>query len=260
MTQFTPMQLIAVGSHSAKQGQDYPSHRHGCWELVFYREGHIKAPVGDEVFQTRPGMMLITPPGVEHHEQACTPYSNYFLSVQAPPEHPWPRVVFDDANGTLAYICRSLLAESHAASSADAVSPSLQELLLAQLDLVLQRMHCEQPVSGGERLVREAEQIFEESFAQPLTISGVASTMRVSSSVLRAHFGQHRGYSPAAALFRVRVNRALALLSTSDLTLQQIALACGFHSPSHLSRHVRRATGEAPGRWRHRTDAAVVAA
>lgn len=258
---FHAVKLLSVGAHSAPKGQNYPPHRHGCWELVFYREGHINAPVGDELFQTRPGMMLLTPPGVQHSEEACTAYSNYFMSVHAAPDQPWPRCAYDDANGTLAYICRSLLAEVKSTLSPDrpftTITESgtdMQQLLMAQLDLVLRRLHHEQPISNGERLVREAEQIFEECFAQPLVIGEVASAMRVAPSVLRAHFGTCRGYSPATALFRVRVNQALALLSNSDLSLKQIAAACGFHSPSHLSRHVRSVTGEAPGRWRRHVE------
>jgi len=70
--------------------------------------------------------------------------------------------------------------------------------------------------------------------------------------MMRAHFARHRGYSPSAALFRVRLRQAFALLQNSDLSLQQVAVTCGFHSSSHLSRHVKAATGQAPGSWRRK--------
>jgi quercetin dioxygenase-like cupin family protein len=79
--------LLHVGAYSAPRGQDYPSHRHVVWELVLYREGHIEAPIGDEVFLTRPGLLLLTPPGVAHAERALTAYSNYYMTVAAAEDH-----------------------------------------------------------------------------------------------------------------------------------------------------------------------------
>jgi AraC-like DNA-binding protein len=42
------------------------------------------------------------------------------------------------------------------------------------------------------------------------------------------------------------VRHALNLLRTSDITIEAVALQCGYDSASHLSRHIKRATGKAP--------------
>jgi transcriptional regulator GlxA family with amidase domain len=122
-------------------------------------------------------------------------------------------------------------------------------LLMTQLDWMLR----DQSTAGagpGERAVREAEWLFEERFARPLTVASVAAEVGLSGSALRAHFARQRNCSPADALQKVRLRQALALLSGSDLTLDRVAAACGYHSASHLSRHVKSATGRAPGKWR----------
>jgi transcriptional regulator GlxA family with amidase domain len=126
-------------------------------------------------------------------------------------------------------------------------------LLMAQLDCIL-RDHIPGGLSAAERAVREAERLFEERFARPVSIAAVAAEVGISGSALRAHFAIQRGCSPAHALQKVRLRQALALLSGSDLALDQVASTCGFHSASHLSRHVKAATGEAPGRWRRSLD------
>jgi len=46
------------------------------------------------------------------------------------------------------------------------------------------------------------------------------------------------------------MQRVLAYLQTSDLTLEHIASLTGFSSASHLSRAVRAETGSSPGRLR----------
>jgi AraC-like DNA-binding protein len=239
-----------AGAHSAPRGHHFPPHKHLCWELVLYREGRIEVPTGDEVFMTRPGLMLLTPPGIVHEERAITAYSNYYLTVEALEDHPWPRVASDDASGTLSFLCRAMLEEYSRLHTASEEPGRMLDSMLVQLDIVLRRMRSAPPLSSGEKLVREAETIFESSYAQPLIIAEVAAQMGVASSALRAHFARYRGYSPAESLYRFRLRQALALLRDSDLSLAQVALACGFHSASHLSRHIKTHTGQAPGRWR----------
>jgi AraC family transcriptional regulator len=47
-----------------------------------------------------------------------------------------------------------------------------------------------------------------------------------------------------------RLDRARALLRETALPLADIAAACGYASASHLSRHVKAATGATPGQLR----------
>jgi AraC-like DNA-binding protein len=57
--------------------------------------------------------------------------------------------------------------------------------------------------------------------------------------------------TPAAALLsRLRVGRAQALLTSSELGLAEIALACGFSDQSHFTKAFRRITGMPPRLYR----------
>jgi AraC-like DNA-binding protein len=248
-------QFLHIGAYSAPRGQDYPTHRHVVWELVLYREGHIEAPIGDEVFLTRPGLLLLTPPGVPHAERALTAYSNYFMTVAALEDYPWPRSAQDDAVGSFGYVFRSL-AREHSRPESKRRSTMIA-LLMAQLDCIL-RDQTPGGLSAGERAVREAERLFEERFGEPVSIAAVAVEVGISGSALRAHFARQRGCSPAHALQKVRLRQAMALLSGSDLALDRVASACGFHSASHLSRQVKSATGLAPGKWRRGIESRIL--
>ena len=253
---FEAPQLIHAGSYSASKGQDYPPHRHTCWELVFYRQGRIEAPVGDELFRTFPGLMLCTPPGIVHSERATTAYANHHLALHTAPDTPWPRAVTDDALGTLSYLCRALVGASHSGADGSRMG-AMAPHILAQLDCFLRQHGEAAPPSKGEEVVREAERVFEEQFAGTVEMGTLAAKLCVAPSALRAHFARHRGYAPTEGLQRVRLERALALLRSSDLSLQQVARATGFYSPSHLTRHVKAATGESPGRWRQTSQGAA---
>lgn len=241
--------LEHAGQYEARQGEDFPPHRHSTWELIYYRAGRIACPVGSELFESRPGMVLLTPPWTTHAEYARTAYANYFLVVDAPTRAPWPRVCFDDADRTLGTLFAAVAREWQG-QAAD--RDGMLALLLAQLDILLRREQEQRRLSAGERLVREAERIMEERSAASITIGEIAGEVGVCPSSLRAQFARRRGRSPRSYLHALRVQRALALIRTSSLTLEEISGLCGYDSASHLSRHVKRATGTSPGALRER--------
>ncbi|WP_132147799.1 helix-turn-helix transcriptional regulator [Kribbella sp. VKM Ac-2541] len=72
----------------------------------------------------------------------------------------------------------------------------------------------------------------------------------ISPSALRACFTRLRGTSPRTSLQNVRLRHALAHIRNSTLPLQAIADLTGYDSVSHLSRHIKSATGAAPGALR----------
>ena len=240
------LRLYGAGAHAARRGQDFPPHQHSTWEVTYYRAGHIRCAMGADVYNVGPGTVLINPPAVIHSERADTAYANYFIVVDAPPDHPWPRRCHDD-DLALGPLCGALVREWHShAPERDRMLAAL----LTQLDIRLLRAHERPHLSPAESLVRDAERLLEERFAGTVRIGDIARDIGVSPSVLRAHFARLRGRTPLAHLHAVRVRHALALLGASDLTLEAIATLCGYDSASHLSRHVKRATGRNPGALR----------
>lgn len=240
------LRLLGAGVHTAGPGKDYPSHAHTSWELVYYVRGRITCPIGDETYAATPGTVLLTPPRTWHAELSRTGYANRFLQVDAAPRWPWPRVCFDDGDRNLGRVFDSLVRESTQPSDD---SDQLCSLLLGELDLLLRRAAAA-PVTAAEQLVAQAERIFEERFASGIRIASVAAELGISPSGLRASFARLRGTSPSTALQHVRLRHALGHLRNSTLPLQAIADLTGYDSVSHLSRHIKAATGSAPGALR----------
>jgi AraC-like DNA-binding protein len=249
----TPLTLCAAGAYQAPRGRDFPRHAHDTWELVYYRDGNILCPLGDAVYEGLPGVLLLTPPHTPHAEVARTAYSNYFLVVDAPADAPWPLRCYDDADGSLERVCAALVREwSTPADEAPADRDALVALLLAELDLRLRRARAQADLLPAEALVRRAERLIaERATARPAPkIGDIAREVGVAPSTLRALFAERRGGTPRAHLRRSRLRHALALLRGSTLTLDAVAGLCGYDSASHLSRDVKRETGESPGALR----------
>ncbi|MFF0270816.1 helix-turn-helix domain-containing protein [Kribbella sp. NPDC004536] len=251
-------QLLGAGVHTAAPGKDYPLHAHTSWELVYYVRGRITCPVGDETYDATPGTVLLTPPNTWHAEQSRTGYANRFLQVDAPSNHPWPRRCYDDTDHTLRRVFDALVRETGSTELRETGSDELRAILLTELDLRLRRAAAPPP-TPAEQLVAQAEQLFEERFADRPRIAGIALELGISPSGLRAAFARVRRTSPQAALQAVRLRHALAHIRNSTLPLQAIADLTGYNSVSHLSRHVKSTTGTPPGALRPTSTRRVVA-
>lgn len=108
----------------------------------------------------------------------------------------------------------------------------------------------------GDRLAR-AIRFIERHFNQPLSLEEMAQAAYLSRFHFARLFRVATGESPMARLRRVRIERAIALMTRGDLTLSEIASEVGFCDQSHFTRHFRRVTGTTPGRFLARGSAAV---
>ena len=86
-------------------------------------------------------------------------------------------------------------------------------------------------------------------FDQPVRLAELAKAARVSETHVIRAFSAALGMPPHSYLLALRVEHAKALLRHGD-AVAQVALDCGFHDQSQLTRHFRRRTGATPARYR----------
>lgn len=72
--------------------------------------------------------------------------------------------------------------------------------------------------------------------AEPLKPGAIAARMQLSASHLRAVFQQHTGQPLSRWLLETRMDRARALLTTTKLSVKEVAVAVGFSDPLYFSR------------------------
>jgi transcriptional regulator GlxA family with amidase domain len=98
------------------------------------------------------------------------------------------------------------------------------------------------------RQVRRVEEYIAANCNGPLDIEQLALVAGASVRSIYRAFRRHRGYSPMefAKQRRLLGARSMLMDSGAQLTITQVALACGFNDVSHFSREFSRAFGEAP--------------
>ena len=113
-------------------------------------------------------------------------------------------------------------------------------------------------VQTAERSTRAADAIMRVTLEHPLTCRQLAARVGLSDRQLQRHFRTALGAGVAQHYVHLRLERAHNYVQQTELSVTEIALACGFGSIEHFSRSYRRAFGVAPRSDRGQTKAASV--
>jgi len=107
--------------------------------------------------------------------------------------------------------------------------------------------------------VKIVEEYIEANWDQPLTVEILVAVTGASARSLFHAFKQSRGYSPITFLRQVRLQRAWLMLNGQEreVSVTDVAYACGFVNLGHFARYFRDKFGETPsavlarakGRW-----------
>jgi len=94
--------------------------------------------------------------------------------------------------------------------------------------------------------LRAAIQYMEDHLEEVAPMPAIAAHAGVGQRRLERLFRRFVGRTPARYYSDIRLDRARGLATQTDLSLREIALACGFASPEHFSRAYRKRFGAPP--------------
>jgi AraC-like DNA-binding protein len=131
---------------------------------------------------------------------------------------------------------------------------SLLSTLVVWLRRELRSMHSSVETSrrSEDLIVRLGPALtrMASSYSLVLNIRELAQLCFMSERTFRRSFHTALGQSPLEYMLRLRMNSASALLSTTSLSIKEIAARTGFSSPSDFSRTFRKFTRSAPNDYR----------
>ncbi len=107
-------------------------------------------------------------------------------------------------------------------------------------------------LSTRDPLVRKALIRMQQELDAPPSVTDLAADLNVGRRKLERHFRQAIGISPSAACLKIRLGQARFLLTRSDRSVTEIALATGFCDLAHLVRVFGKHEGITPNRYRQR--------
>ncbi len=112
------------------------------------------------------------------------------------------------------------------------------------------------------RLIKNESEDFEDDrissvaaylhihFKKEIAISTLANRVYMSEVNLRKRFKERFGISPHKYIANLRINRALELLDSTDMTVSEIASEIGYQDPLYFSKLFKAGVGASPREYR----------
>lgn len=115
-----------------------------------------------------------------------------------------------------------------------------------------QRLHLSARLNVHHPRLIKVLTMMEENPDYPLTTEQLANRAHLSVRQLERLFRQHLDSTPTGYYLKLRLERAGHMLQHSELTIAEIASACGFNSSPHFCRSFRNHFEMTPGEFRRK--------
>jgi AraC-like DNA-binding protein/ligand-binding sensor protein len=98
--------------------------------------------------------------------------------------------------------------------------------------------------------LRKAERYIWENYTKKISLQEIAGASGLSAPYFSTIFKEEMGENLSNYLNRLRVEKAAAMLVTTNMPISGIASACGFEDQSWFSKIFKNNTGFTPGKYR----------
>ncbi len=158
--------------------------------------------------------------------------------------------VFTCAGGTAALdMMIQLIAEEQGTELASLVADTLVHAPVRS-EVDEQRLSVPARIGVRHPKLIQVIQTMEQSTEEPISPSELARSVGMSTRQLERLFRRYLNRSPKRYYMELRLEKARNLLLQTDMSVINVALACGFTSPSHFSKCYRAHFNRTPYRER----------
>ena len=142
-----------------------------------------------------------------------------------------------------------LIADDHGEELANAVADQ-QIYSSIRTDQDTQRLSIPTRIGVRHPKLSQVIQMMEQNLEEPISPSVLARDVGMSTRQLERLFRRYLNRSPKRYYMELRLQKARNLLMQTDMSVINVALACGFASPSHFSKCYRAHYDTTPYRER----------
>lgn len=217
------------------------SHLHDYHQVVIPLSGFIEMELGDSGKPLRAGLgdCVVIRSATRHDFRASSAFRFLVADLCQLPDNLAHSEVTDFILDAPA-LAFAQFVDSQLSSEVDS---RIEEKMLALFLDLLARQRFASPIDSR---IQRALQVMRDNLAMPLTIKQLASVACLSSTQYKTLFKASMGMTTFQYLTKLRMERARALLSHSDLPIALIAEQVGFVDPSAFSRSFSRYFGQPP--------------
>jgi AraC-like DNA-binding protein len=261
--QLKPGDLVAHIAATKRPWQTRP-HKHPVYEFLYVIKGCKKFLLNGQTYFARSGDLIIFRPGDVHQEWSvskdllrmvirCHPKSMAAAEAAMPPgvtlgpvvRLPW-KARFQELFARMSEenarprTCGEMLMGAYLVEFAVLLARAAEELSdqKPRKDADVQRSR-----------VLTAIEMIQSNISASLTLKELARSSFMSVSHFSHVFTEEVGKAPKEYLIEERIKRAKQLLSTTTLTVQQVAKKLGYANPYYFYRLFKKKTGMTAGQY-----------
>lgn len=103
---------------------------------------------------------------------------------------------------------------------------------------------------SGNTYVNHAIAYIQNHYSLPVSVEEISDYVGINRSYLSSLFKEYTGMSPIKYLQNFRITRAQHMLTVTDISVESIALSCGYQSAEAFHKIFRQLTGMSPKTFR----------
>ncbi len=103
---------------------------------------------------------------------------------------------------------------------------------------------------SGNTYVNHAVAYIQNHYSIPVSVEEISDYVGINRSYLSSLFKEYTGMSPIKYLQNFRITRAQHMLTVTDISVESIALSCGYQSAEAFHKIFRQLTGTSPKTFR----------
>ena len=223
----------------------YVPHYHDNPIISLVLQGGNSERRGQQVYECLPGQLVFYNSG-EVHQTICKVYPsrciNLEFDLQFLRQHQVSENVISrnircnlDAKFLMVSMCRELLVRNSYTTT------SIQMLLLG---LVAESARLNFP--GKPAWVKTVIEILNDRWNDTVSLQELSLATGVHPVTISRYFPRYFSCTLGEYTRKLKIDRSIALLRHADLSLTDVALACGFADQSHFTRSFKAITGFLP--------------
>lgn len=239
------------------------AHFHDKHELYYLEKGQTKYFIDTEIFILEPGDMIFIPTNTLHRTENLETdfYSRsilYFNDFDFEPElAPFieklkPRRLIKIQHKKMHHIEKlfsDIVAEEEKKKDGYI---EMEKLYLKQLLIMIERYcvdNVENNISSSYKVAENISKYIRENFSEDLSLAHLSRVFSMTPTYLSRFFKKSTGISLNEYINIVRITEAEKLLKNPDVTITQVAFACGFNDSNYFSSVFKKAKGITPKKF-----------
>ncbi|NOU62901.1 helix-turn-helix domain-containing protein [Paenibacillus sp. LMG 31461] len=271
-------QFLTIGFSIWPVGAQHFGRTFDVYDLLLVRSGMLHMTEESHAYDVGPGEMLLLEPGISHigHKACEEPTEIYWVhfkhepAISRLPDHQisWSVPVREGRDSDLAPQEQYLYVPKFSSYDQVAVEPILEEMLRLRSSLTMEYALNLQQLLGrllsqlqaslrsgrlGSRssvLAAQVMRYLEVHLREPYHAAHMEQELHFNEDYAARCLRKHTGLSPLQYHHVVRMEEAKRLLSTSELSLQEVGDHVGYEDYNYFIRVFRKTVGCTPSAFR----------